>query len=334
MSSEGRSGESLNPKRPAFAGLKLHDVHLVWDRGEHNAFTDLCRFQGQYWLVFREAATHVSDDGVIIVLCSDDARTWALAATLSQPSVDLRDPKITVTPEQRLLITCAGVMYPLSGNPHQSFLYYSDNGCDWSPPQSVGALRHWIWRTRFFGGEGYGVAYVPAEESTVLYRLSDGQYTPWVDPLFSKASHGLGYPNEHDLFFVDSPRIGCLLRRDADTATAQLGIAEVPYREWQWRDLGVRIGGPVVTPITPATGASALLCAVRLYDPVRTSLCWLDIEQGQLLEILALPSGGDTSYAGLLQDGERILCSYYSSHEGKTAVYLAELTLDDPESSR
>ena len=57
----------------------------------------------------------------------------------------------------------------------------------------------------------------------------------------------------------------------------------------------------------------------------RTSLCWLDPEQGTLTEALKLPSGGDTSYAGLVWHDEMLWVSYYSSHEEKTAVYLAKV---------
>lgn len=303
--------------------LSLQRVSRIWDRGEHNAFTDICVFQNSFWLVFREGDTHVSKAGIIVVLRSMDAAEWQLAAELAMDDVDLRDPKIVVTPQQELLITCAGVMHKQS-NVHQSFLFFSRDGIDWRAAQPVGKPRYWIWRTRFIDNYGYGVAYCRAEESTILYRLQDDEYHSWVDPLFSKASHGLGYPNEHDLFSIDDELMGCLLRRDADSASAQLGIASAPYRQWQWHDLGERIGGPVVMPMTQGN-ERYFLCALRLYDPVRTSLCWLDVEQHCLEEVLTLPSGGDTSYAGLVQHGERIYCSYYSSHEDKSAIYLAEI---------
>jgi hypothetical protein len=68
------------------------------------------------------------------------------------------------------------------------------------------------------------------------------------------------------------------------------------------------------------------VAAVRLYDGrVRTSLCWLDLEKGTLRECLTLPSGGDTSYAGLVWYEELLWVSYYSSHEGKTSIYLAKV---------
>lgn len=309
-------------------GLQLIAVERVWDRGEHNAFTDICAFAGAYWLVFREAGNHVSDDGVVIVLSSSDLHSWTLVAQLAMEQVDLRDPKIVVTPDDRLMICCAGVMCAEQGRPHQSLVFFSHNGHDWSDANAVGRKRDWIWRTRFIDGEGYAVAYHTSDEAVALYKMQGDEFQLWLDPLLSKASHGLGYPNEHDLFALQPGVMGCLLRRDADTATAQLGVSRHPYREWQWRDLGVRIGGPVVQAIRVTGGDKALLCSLRLYDPVRTALCWLNTDTAKLSEALVLPSAGDTSYPGLLQLGDRIYCSYYSSHEQKTSIYLAEIKLE------
>jgi len=71
-----------------------------------------------------------------------------------------------------------------------------------------------------------------------------------------------------------------------------------------------------------------LLAAVRLYDGVaRTSLAWIDSASGKLTECLKLPSAGDTSYAGLVLQEDLLWVSYYSSHEGKTSIYLAKVKL-------
>ena len=44
-------------------------------------------------------------------------------------------------------------------------------------------------------------------------------------------------------------------------------------------------------------------------------------------EIVTLPSRGDTSYPGLVFHEGLLWVSYYSSHEGKTSVYLARISL-------
>jgi hypothetical protein len=45
--------------------------------------------------------------------------------------------------------------------------------------------------------------------------------------------------------------------------------------------------------------------------------------------LLTFPSGGDCSYAGIAQGTEpgTLLVSYYSSHEGKTSIYLARVRI-------
>jgi hypothetical protein len=66
----------------------------------------------------------------------------------------------------------------------------------------------------------------------------------------------------------------------------------------------------------------------RLYDGgTRTSLSWLDPQNAKLTEALKLPSGGDTSYAGMVLHERQLWISYYSSHEGKSSIYLAKVKL-------
>lgn len=43
--------------------------------------------------------------------------------------------------------------------------------------------------------------------------------------------------------------------------------------------------------------------------------------------VLTFPSGGDTSYSGMVWHEGLLWMSYYSSHEGKTSVYLAKVKL-------
>ena len=70
------------------------------------------------------------------------------------------------------------------------------------------------------------------------------------------------------------------------------------------------------------------IAAVRLHVPkTRTSLVWIDPIAGTLTECLALPSGGDTSYAGMVLHDDLLWISYYSSHEEKTCIYLAKVKL-------
>ena len=86
----------------------------------------------------------------------------------------------------------------------------------------------------------------------------------------------------------------------------------------------MKIGGSQLLPLPDGR----IVVAARLYDGgVRTALLWLDPSKAKLTEFLKLPSGGDTSYAGLVWHEERLWVSYYSSHEGATSIYLAKVRL-------
>jgi hypothetical protein len=307
---------------------RLIEVQRIWDRAAHNAFTDLVRFQDKWFCVFREGETHVSPDGALRVLVSEDGKSWQSAALLQVDQADLRDAKITITPSNQLMLSGAAAMPQPAEYRHQSMTWFSDDGTNWSEPHAVADRDFWLWRTTWHEQTAYGVAYRtnhPTERTTRLYRSPDGKnFETLVENLFDE-----GYPNESSLVFDADGTAHCLLRRDAGTMTGQLGTSQPPYQQWQWQDLGVRIGGPHMIRLPD----ERLLAAVRLYDGgARTSLCWVDEKNGTIEECLKLPSSGDTSYAGLVFHDGHVWVSYYSAHEAKqtgakTSIYLAQVAL-------
>jgi hypothetical protein len=301
---------------------ELVEVRKIWDRGAHNAFTDLVRFKDAWFCVFREGKAHVSPDGAIRVLASTDGKVWDSAALITSKTMDLRDPKIVVTPKKELMIVAAGAMNDKSKHSHQSLVWFSKDGKDWGDPAEIGDPDFWLWRVIWHGDSALGIAYptTKAEKAIRVYRSDDGRkWDRITENAFDK-----DYPNEAGLVFDSDGKAIALLRRDSGIATAQLGTAKPPYKDWTWRDLGVRIGGPALIRV-PDVG---LIAVVRLYDkPVRTAVCAVDESAGTLTELVTLPSGGDTSYAGLFWHDGLLWVSYYASHEGKTSVYLAKLKL-------
>ena len=121
-------------------------------------------------------------------------------------------------------------------------------------------------------------------------------------------------------------RLFCLLRCDDERNTGLLGAAAPPYTAWEWRPLGRRVGGPQMQVLPDGRIAAG----VRLYDGgVRTALCGIDPDRSELTEWLALPSGGDTSYPGMLWRDGGLWFAWYSSHEGACRVYVTHLVPAD-----
>src|SRR3954469_24300980 len=90
---------------------RLVSVQKIWDQGKHNAFTDLNRWRGKWYCVFREADAHVGGDGRPRVLESVDGKKWEPVGLVVEEGIDLRDPHLSITPDDRLMIVAGGSVY-------------------------------------------------------------------------------------------------------------------------------------------------------------------------------------------------------------------------------
>ncbi|MEC7226068.1 MAG: exo-alpha-sialidase [Candidatus Latescibacterota bacterium] len=300
--------------------MELLDVRKIWDEAPHNAFTDLVHFGGRFFCVFREGEGHVSPDGALRVIASFDGVNWASAALITSDHSDLRDAKITVMPENQLMLCGAEALHDRSVQTHQSLAWFSDDGARWSERVEIGDPDIWLWRATWHRGMAYGMGYGCGQDNRRLrfYHSEDGRQFRALGDYFA----GGDYANETSIVFVGDTA-HCLLRRDGEGATAMIGTAEPPYSHWSWKDLGVYLGGPHMLLLPDGRLIGAVRIRFGADDQRRTVLGIIDPQVGSFREVLALPSGGDTSYAGMVLHDDRLWVSYYSSHEEKTSIYLA-----------
>ncbi|MBI5084815.1 MAG: exo-alpha-sialidase [Acidobacteria bacterium] len=300
---------------------ELLEVRKIWDAAPHNAFTDLVKHRGLWWCAFREGAAHVSPDGAIRVLVSGDGARWESAALLRSEAGDLRDAKLSVTPSGELMLVAAAALKPGGPARHQTFAWFSNDGREWGDPLAIGEPDYWLWRVVWGEGTAWGIGYdtTGQRRDTRLYRSADGRtferVTNWVSPGPSA--------NETGLLVEKAGKLTILARRDGEPISALLVRGEPPYKAWQVINLGARVGGPALMRLPDGR----LLGAGRLHDgKTRTALFW--VKEDGIVEFQALPSGGDSSYPGLVYENGVLWVSYYSSHEGKTSIYLAKVRLE------
>ena len=304
----------------------LKSVRKIWDVAPHSAFTDLIRFREQMFCTFREGAGHVSPDGNIRILVSSDGERWESSALLTEAGVDLRDPKLSMTPDGDLMLTAGWTQSPPDRKKSfRSCVAFSKDGSTWSPIHRVldnGVLDEgpWLWRLTWHKGSGYGIAYdTAAGERAGASHLFHTRDARTYDKL-TTFSH---YPGltEATLRFDAEGTAYCVHRRDAGTRSALLGTSQPPYTTWNWKDTGFYFGGPNFVSHNGTWWAAGRWRV----GPAKTVLARVDWHRGTLEPALQLPSGGDTSYPGLLSEGGDLWMSYYASHEGKTAIYLARI---------
>ena len=302
---------------------ELKDVQMVWQRAAHNAFPDLLRHGGRYICVLREASAHISSDGAIRVLSSEDGVVWQSISLIAVEGYDLRDPRISETPEGGLMVIC-GAVNCTSGE-RSSFIsqtWFSSDGVVWDGPCDVGDPGIWLWRATWYEGSAYAFGYYGVKDDyhITLYRSNDGghHFDKWVDHAFCD-----GYCNEHGMVFSDEGEAVMLLRCDPEPAV--LGRAKVPFQDWEWQRLDKRIGGPQLI-----RWRGELLAGVRLYEPEpATWICRINEDDGRVEPLLQLPSSGDTSYPGLCLEGDLLRMIYYSEHTGKCMIWSALIELQN-----
>lgn len=87
--------------------VQVVSVRRVFNNGEHNAFTDLCRFRQQLWLTFRScpAGHMVHPTAAVIVLRSADGVKWEEAHRFRVEQRDTRDPHFLIFQDKQVVYT-------------------------------------------------------------------------------------------------------------------------------------------------------------------------------------------------------------------------------------
>jgi len=301
--------------------ITLSDNISIWDKAPHNAFTTLESFDGYLYCAFREATNHKSYDGKIRIIRSKDTQKWESVALISIGNEDLRDPKLIVNNGKIILLIVSRTK-----SKHYSYTYSSFDGMKWSLLEKANDT--WRWSATLWDNFIYSVGYSGNDRSGQIYKSGDGKkWTSVKRGLFPNVNN---LPNETKLFITPNNKMVALVRQERGNQNAIIGIAEAPYSDWTWRDLGIRMGSPSGIVLNE----NEILACVRLYNhPVCLSLVKINITDASYKEIATLPSGGDTGYADIVKFNNQYYISYYSSKNRlkKAVIYLTKLNISQDE---
>ena len=320
--------------------VKVENIRRVFDNGEHNAFTDLVRWRGQFWLAFRSCPDGhgVNSSGSIVILTSEGAKTWRQVHRFSVPLRDTRDPHFLVFKNKLFVYTGAAYVgneriRGTEWNAHYGYASWTTDGAIWAQPQALeGTYGHYIWRAAAFGDKAYLCArrwrgHLPGSDRTTMEAalLESDDGLRWQFRSHIQETDG----NETALLFQSDGTLTTVSRTSQSHAV--LGRTRPPFETWTRQQLPGYIGGPVLA----RWGDRLVVGGRRRMGPEgnsTTTFMWLD--GTDLVTFAELPSGGDNSYPGFVElDDGRALVSWYSSHkkgaDGRpiTAIYLAELAL-------
>ena len=320
--------------------IRVSSVRQLFNDGNHNAFTDMCRFGDRLYLTFRSCPDGhmLFNTSRIVVLASDDGTDWNQVHAFSVANRDVRDPHFLVFKDKLFVYTGAWWVTPGNAedrdvNDHLGFCAWTEDGEVWQGPRMLdGTHGHYIWRAAALDGTAYlngrrirNFDVLPRRDEppewmeSWLLHSADG--FAWTPLSLIQPAHG----DETALLFENDGDLLAVAR--AGGRPAQLCRSRHPFTDWACTDLNRHIGGPLL-----ARWGKQILIGGRKNTGDGPVTALYELVGTELQEIAVLPSGGDNSYPGFGELGpDRALLSYYSSHEGSgtglapSAIYLATL---------
>lgn len=311
-------------------------IERIWGQPGHSAFTDIIMLGDDLYCTFREGSGHIPGlNGVVRVIRSRDRMNWESVARLEERHVDLRDPKLAITPDGRLMVNMGASFYHGTERlkTESRVAFAQSDGTTFGPsvkvvlPEEIVSGTDWLWRITWHKGVAWGCVQQSFDKgqgprALRLVRSRDAIHFEEVARL------DVDSPSETTLRFLPDETMVAMTRCEGEAKIGRIGTARPPYKDWKFVTTNKRFGGPNLVRLP----GGKWLAGSRGYlsGGAKTQLWWLDLDAGRFRDLLTFPSGGDTSYPGFVIDPAKgqVLVSYYSSHEGKAAIYLATLRLD------
>lgn len=322
----------------------------IWGGDKYCAFTSMIRYDGRYYVSFREGESHVFDEngiaeGTVRIIASKDGENWESVANLHEAGIDLRDPKLCIDSRGRLMVLMGGSKYVGRVLKERcSRVSFSTDGVNFSKPQKINADTEnkngldWLWRVDWQDDAGYGVMY--SVEAGLDFSLErKGSLLTLL-----KTSDGVNYeevaildlpcfPNETTVRFFKDKRMGMMVREDSNgRCNAFWGVSRPPYTDWDFVEMPMTVAGQDVClkyKNSVIVGARGRVGTDENGKGLYNTMLWKGTPDGDFTEVCVLPSSfKDNGYPGLLVVGKELWVSYYSCHETeKAAIFLAKLPL-------
>lgn len=312
-----RDNESkVNPK------LVVETWPAVSD-GMHNSNTDLIFWNGRYFMVHASSPFHFASESCRLKLWeSTDCRRWKLLREFYVPGEDIRDPKFAPIAGRLYLYVLKNREF--AAEPYGTQFTYTDEGVNWQPLRDIAPEGWLFWRPKSADGRvWYMPAYWHEHGKSILLRSRNGQQWEEVSVI-----HEGDRNDETDIEFLPDGRLLATARLegsdsyfgDAEGRTL-IAVAEPPYTQWsKTSSYLTRLDGPCLFSYEGEVYGigryspdkqTPLNRAGSIFGRKRTSL--FRIQPDGMEWLSDLPSGGDTSYAGVARSGNDLYISYYTS---------------------
>ena len=321
----------LRPNRTRVNTDVVVESWAITNADRHNSNTDMIQWNGETYIAYVTSPYHFSNEASTLhIKHSSDLHTWAEDSSFNPDKNDIRDPKFAIIGDRLFL-------YALDNNsfnpePYQTVYSYTEDGKDWTSLEVVPGVDGWLfWRPKSQDGVTfYNSAYWYHHGKSILLKSTDGINWEIVSTINEGERN-----DETEIIFMPDGRMLATARLEYDESWLEgalgdvrgstlITVSEPPYITWTelTQSLVTRLDGPylfsyhgriyAVGRYQPDLGKSGPLTDQgSIFSRKRTAL--YEVRLDGLLYLTDLPSAGDTSYEGVILDGDTAYISYYTS---------------------
>lgn len=293
----------------------------IWQGHKYASFTSLEYFKGYLYCAFREANSHYdvngNDNGSITILKSRSGRTWSKHCVIKEAGYDLRDPKLSITPNNELMLLVQKVKYE-SGESivRQSMVgmvpAVKSRQVKLVPINVIPTIKkNWLWDVTWINDEACGFIYT---DRFCYVSSPDGfNYTIKETPNITSM------PTEAAILKYGE-YVYSLLRRNGNAFWGCLSNSG----SWRWNEMNQRIDCPVLVATS-----NGIIAAARTWVASKPSVSLLRIspQDGAAKNIIELSSSSDCGYPGVVYREPYLYVSYYQGDNISSSIYLAKILL-------
>jgi len=315
--------------------MKIEWVKKLDADGMHNAFTGLAYFKDKYYLAYRKAKGHVTDEAFQVIMTSDNGKNWKIEHKKclehygnAAATVDYRDSFFLPLDDKLLLYSfVTPVENGSRGNSYSLAQIITADSTEWPEPELI-QKDCIIWKPVKSGEDFYAAGYVG--RCSFLYKSQDGMN-------WKKKSY-ISPGSETCLYAPDKEKLVAFVRTEREPYHLEIYESAKPFDNWsKINEIPVIIQCPHVLQMNDKVyilgreRPDYMATADKekpSFSAHRTKI-W-EYENNSLKEVLELPSMGDNSYPGtaVMPDGS-LLISYYSQHEtGEGKEWKQEMPSD------
>lgn len=311
--------------------LSLLDSKLIYANVNHNAFTDICIFQGTYYLCFRSCPDghDIASSAFIVVLKSSDGVSWVHAYNFSIDGRDPRDPHFIEFQSRLYIFTGTWSMaHRYNVNYHLGYMVSTTDGVNWSPPLVMqGTMGMYIWRPLLVNDRVYLTCRKnpPGADSegahTESWLLSSFDCKNWKLDFRIQDVEG----DECAPLLINQAEMLILGRRFNDLNSSLIRV-NIQNKTVNTIQLDYSVGGPLMFRL----GGRVYVSGRKIVQGLQPITVVWELIDGRMIELFQLPSIGDNGYPGFVPThSSGGLLSYYSSHGGlkdnTASIYVAKI---------